>query len=260
LKSFRRNTISGIFKNTFVQIAVIVWVVAELLPLGWIFMSSFKTDADIVMNPFSFPEKIFFGNYIFSNFKADFTVGIYLRNSVILVVLSLIIILVISLPAAYAISKLKIPGKNVLLVILVGIIAIPMHSLIIPLYYFFVKINIVGTFFAAVLPLVTINAPFAVVILQAYFKEFPDELIDSAKIDGCNNLKAFFRIVLPCSLNSISAVLVISFLTIWNDFFVSLVMLRSNSVRTLALGMMAFKGEYLKNWRTYAGVNKRLNI
>jgi len=211
-------------------------------------MSSLKTDAEIVMKPFSLPEKLFFGNYLFSNFKADFTIGVYYRNSIIIVVLTLIILLTISLLAGYAIAKLKIPGKNVLLVILVGMIAVPMHSMIIPLYYFFVKMKLASNLFAVILPLATINAPFSVIILQAYFKEFPDELIESAKIDGCSNLKAFFKVVLPCSLNSVSAVLVINFLTIWNDFFVSLVMLKTNAARTLPLGMMAFRGEYLKNW------------
>jgi len=253
LKNFNnKNAFLGIFKSTLVQIALILWSLATLIPLGWTVMTSFKSTPEIIMSPFSLPKSLQFSNYVFSETAKgptdNFPVGIWYMNSIIIVIISLTLLILITLLAGYAIAKLDVPGKNIILFVMVGMVAIPLHSLVIPLYYFFVKLHLLGNYFSVVFPLVTINIPFAIILLQAYFKEFPDELIESAKIDGAGNLKAFFSIVLPCSLNSIAAVLVINFLTLWNDFFIALIMLKKNTARTLPLGMTTFFGKNITDY------------
>jgi len=245
INRFRRNDIGGIFNNTIVQVVLIIWVISEMLPMAWILLSSFKTTEEITYTPFSLPKSFNFDNYNFELFsEKEILVGAYYKNSLIVVVISLVILLLVSLLAGYAIAKLKVPGKNILLIILVGMIAVPTHALIIPLYYFFAEVKLLSNYFGVILPLVTINAPFSIILLQAYFKGFPDELIESAKIDGCGNMRVFFSIVLPVAIGSISAVIVINFMRIWNDFLLSLVMLKANTSRTLPVGLMAFKEIY----------------
>ena len=85
-------------------------------------------------------------------------------------------------------------------------------------------------------------------LLQSFFRTFPDELIEAAKIDGCSNFKAFLKIVLPISLGAVSTVFIINFISIWNDFVLALVIMTRNDSRTLPIGIANFQGNWLTDW------------
>ena len=228
---------------------LIVWAIFQIYPLIWLFYSSLKPSVDISQTIFALPKSLYLGNYNFPVFHdRGITLGIYFKNSVIVTVITLIILVSVSLLAAYSIAKIKFPGKNILLIILIGMLGIPVHALIIPLYYFIAKMGLLNNYFGLILPYVAFNAPFSIILLQTYFRQFPDELVDAAKIDGCNNLSAFFRVVMPVSLGAISSVLIINFITVWNEFLFSLVINKNNDAKTMNVGLMLFKGQYQTDW------------
>ena len=249
MRKFKRNDLGGLFSNSMIQIALILWVIVQLYPVFWLFMSSFKPSNLVRSRVFDLPKSFYLGNYDFARFnKMGVTISIYVKNSTIVTVVSLLLVMAISTLAAYGIAKLKVPGKNALIVIMLALIGIPVHALMVPIYYFFSGLGMVNNLWGLILPYTAFNIPFAVVVLQTYFRQFPDELIDAAKIDGCGNIRAFFSVVIPISMGAISSVLVISFLSIWNEFLFSLVMMRDNAAKTLPVGLMGFKGRYVVEW------------
>lgn len=249
MRKLKRNDLGGLFSNTVIEAALLLWVIVQMYPIFWLFMSSFKPSNLVRARIFDLPKSFYFENYNFAKFnEMGITVLIYLKNSAIVTAVSLVILMITSVLAAYGIAKLKVPGKNILIVILLALIGVPVHALMIPIFYFFVRLDMINNYWSLILPYVAFNIPFAVVVLQTFFRQFPNELIEAAKIDGCGNLRTFFSVVIPVSLGAIFSVLVVCFLAIWNEFLFSLVMMRNNEVKTLPVGLMGFKGRYIVEW------------
>ncbi|MHB8277613.1 MAG: carbohydrate ABC transporter permease [Candidatus Humimicrobiaceae bacterium] len=251
---------SYIFSRIGIHSVLIMWAVFQIFPIFWMVMSSLKPDGKIFGEYIlSLPDSFYFDNYKNvlipgdSGFQGGYkgieaTVIIYLRNSVIVTILSLLLLIVTAYIAAYGIAKLKFKGKNILLTLFICIMGIPVHTLIIPLYYFISKLGLLNNFFGLVLIYVGFGIPFTVLMLQSYFKDFPDEIIEAAKIDGCGSLGAFFRIVIPVSKNAISMVFVMNFIGIWNEFLVSLIILKNIDVKTMPVGMLQFNNFFRAQW------------
>ena len=249
MRKFKRNDLGGLFSNTVIEAALLLWVIVQMYPIFWLFMSSFKPSNLVRARIFDLPKSFYFENYNFAKFNEEgITILIYLKNSAIVTGVSLVILMITSVLAAYGIAKLKVPGKNILIVILLALIGVPVHALMIPIFYFFVRLDMINSYWSLIFPYVAFNIPFAVVVLQTFFRQFPNELIEAAKIDGCGNLRTFFSVVIPVSLGAIFSVLVVCFLAIWNEFLFSLVMMRNNEVKTLPVGLMGFKGRYIVEW------------
>jgi len=245
----KRRDFGSFLSKSIVQILLIIWSIFQLFPIVWLLYSSFKPSGEIRANIFSFPKSLYLENYDF-DFLASTgtTIGIYIKNSAIITIISLIFITIISILAGYAIAKIKFFGKNILLLILIALLGVPIHSLLIPLYYFIARIGLLSNIWGLILPYTAFFSPFSVILLQAYFREFPNELIDAAKIDGCNNLNIFFRVVMPVTKGAISTVLIINFINIWNEFLFSLVINKQNYAKTIPVGLMNFKGQYYTDW------------
>ena len=239
----KRNEFGGFLGNSILQIAIMLWVIGELYPLLWLTFSSFKTENELLLGPFSLPSSLYLGNYSFTKWQDDFNINflVLFKNSVFITIIGLALLVFVSILAGYALAKLTIPGKNIMLLVLVAIIAIPVQALLIPLYYFIAKIGLLNNYFGLILPLIATAAPFSVILLQAYFRTFPDELIEAAKIDGCTDIRAFLQIVLPVSIPSIVVVIIRGFISIWNMFILALIILKNNDVRTLPLGLKSFE-------------------
>ena len=228
---------------------LIVWALLQLYPIFWLIISSLKPSAEIQAHIFALPRSLYLDNYNFGVFnQRGITIATYLVNSAIVTVASIVILTVVSLLAGYAIAKLNGPGKNVIIILLVGMLGIPVHSLIIPLYYFIAKVHLLSNFWGLILPYVAFYLPFSILLLQTYFRDFPNEIIEAAKIDGCNKFRVFSSIVMPVSMGGISTVLIINFLNVWNEFLFSLVIMKSNAAKTLPVGLMSFRGQYNVDW------------
>jgi len=249
LKTFKRNDLGGLFSNIVVLVLLVLWAVVLMYPVFWLVMSSFKPSNLVRARIFDLPKTLYLGNYNFRQFNEQgITLLVYMKNSAVVTAVALSMLMICSSLAAYGIAKLRVPGKNILVVILLGLIGIPVHALMIPIFYFFVNLGMVNNYWGLILPYVAFNVPFSTVVLQTYFRQFPNELIDASKIDGCTTMATFLRVVIPISLGAISSVLVVSFLSIWNEFLFSLVMMRDNAAKTLPVGLMGFKGRYVVEW------------
>jgi raffinose/stachyose/melibiose transport system permease protein len=245
----RSNDIGGPWANGAILFALCLWAVMQLYPVFWLFMSSLKPSTEVRAKIFALPSSLYLENYNFAAFnRMNITLHIYLRNSVVVAAFSLLLLTIISVLAAYGIAKLRVIGKNALIVILLGLMGVPVHGLMIPIFYFFARLRLLDHVIGLILPYTAFNVPFAVLILQSYFRQFPDELIDAARIDGCSKRMTFFQVVMPISLGAISSVTILNFIGIWNEFLFALVMMRDNAAKTLPVGLMGFKGRYVVQW------------
>jgi raffinose/stachyose/melibiose transport system permease protein len=154
----------------------------------------------------------------------------FFLNSIFVTACTIVLVYATASIAAYAFSKLKIPGKEFFFnTILVGLM-IPGISVTVPLFILFRNTHVLNTYAAMILPFTAFSLPFTVLMMRNYFDGIPTELLDAAMIDGCNSLNALWWIILPMS-KAISIVVVIwTFLGSWNDYFTALVYIRSDEM------------------------------
>ncbi len=248
MRTKRINT-KTLLGNSLLQLVLIVWAIGQIIPILWQIISSFKTTSEIQIDLFALPKSLYLGNYDFTKLADLGTpMGIFFRNSIVITIGTIAIMLPIAYIAAYVIAKYKFKGKNVVLFILIMLIGIPLHALVVPIYYMISEMNLLNRYFGLILPYAGYFCPFAILILQSFFREFPDELIEAAKIDGCNNLQAFIKVVFPISLGAISTILIINFIQVWNEFLLALVIMTKTESRTLPVGIVVHQGQWITEW------------
>ena len=229
-------------------IAVIIltlYCLIAVVLIGNMIISSFKTKQDLLFNTFGFPANISFENYrqIFvtdSLYKNFF-------NSVILTMLSITSLVCISSMTAYGLSRYRFKGRQVLeMYFLLGLM-FPIQIAILPLFIIMRTLNLTNTFLGMIL-LYTANMSFSLFIFSQFFKELPDALHESAIIDGASELTIFWKIMMPISKPVIFTVMTVSFVQIWNDFYLPLVFLAKRSLHTLTLAIYQYLANFLAYW------------
>ena len=142
--------------------------------------------------------------------------------------------------AGFAFSKLRFPFKNLLFIILLITLLVPFTTMLIPLFVLIRGLDLYNTYFALILPLAAFGVPFHTVLTANYLNSLPNELIDSARIDGCSDLGVFLRIMLPLSLPVQAVVIVLTFLGSWNNYILPLIMLKDQQMHTVPLAAVSW--------------------
>lgn len=215
------------------NVIVTIFAVVNLFPLYWLITSSFKNSADVVkMPPDWWPKTFTFSNYVdvFQNQPA-------LRwtyNSIFVSgVTTLLLILVASL-AAYAFSKLHFKGRDIIFVIFISSLMIPKEIMIVPLFRIVQELGMVNTLGGMIWP--NVAAAFGVFLLKGFFDTVPDELRESARIDGASEMRTFAQIMLPIVKPGIGALFILNFVTVWNDYLWQMVIGQEKVMKTLMVG------------------------
>lgn len=168
-----------------------------------------------------------------------FPVGRELLNSMIVCVLSIAIIVVVSTTAGFAFAKLRYRGATPVFLVILAALLVPMQSIIIPAYVNVSKLNLLDSYFGAVLVYAALGTPFATFLMTAYFRGLPDELIEAAVVDGLGYGRVFVRIAMPLAVPAIITVVVLQFIQIWDDLLVGLLFLQNPDQRTITVGLGA---------------------
>jgi len=217
----------------------------SIMPLVWTWIAAVKDPVELNQDPFSWPEKWTFGNLQQAWFVGK--MNLYFINSIIIAVPRVLGILTLACLAGYAFGKLKFPGQKGLFYFFLFGMMVPVQAMLIPIYFNLQRFGLINTHIAAIIPGYGIAMPFAIFMMRAFFRELPDELMEAARIDGCGNFKAFTRIMLPLTKPALGALMVFEFMWSWNDFIIPFLVLYDDTVRTLPLGLMYFRGEYETN-------------
>lgn len=221
-----------------------------LLPLYWTFITALKDKKEIYVQPPSlFPDNPVFENFQEILQRNDGVFLMYLKNSIITTILTMICVAVISLVAGYAFSKLKVKGKKIWMLLIIAALMIPFQTLMIPLYSIMSNLHLTNTRISMVLIYMTFQTPFAVYMMKNAFDMIPNELREAAQIDGAGELKVFFKVMLPTTWSSLATIFIYSAYTTWNDYLIAVVFANNESIKTFNVGLtnMAI-GQYGTEW------------
>lgn len=224
-----------------------VWLFTafNILVLYWLLTATFKTPIEIFTKPFALPYQWFergdpFRNIIYAWNNAGF--GRAFLVTVILVAVSSVAIVLVSAPAAYALTRLGVRGSNGLTNFIAIGMGIPFQTVVIPLFIGMAKLNLTNSLFGMFLVYVALSIPFTVFLLTGFFRSLPDELEEAASIDGASPLRTFFSIMLPLARGGLITALILNAIGLWNETLLALVFLNENANFTLARALFSFYG------------------
>lgn len=172
----------------------------------------------------------------------------YIKNSMLISFGVLLITLFIALPASFVMAKFNFLFKNFLYILYTFVQMLPVSSLVIPLFLIFNNLHLINNYLSAILGIGTITIPFSVIILTTYIREIPNEIIESAMIDGASLFRIFYSIILPLSKSSIASVTILIFIMAWSDFLVSLSFLKDKSLQPTSVGLYNYIGQFGVQW------------
>lgn len=231
----------------FVFLILCAYAIIQIFPLFWLIMFSLKDNTQIFGgNVLGLPSPWVFENYWVTIGGAK--VGIYLINSVIVTGLTIIITIVVSSMASYAIARLKWGLSNAYLLFITMGMMIPVHASLLPLFLNFSKMGILNTRLSLILPYVGFAIPLAINVLTIFFKTIPSELEEAAVIDGCNIYQTFVNIMLPMVKPALATVSIFTYLTAWNELMFANTFINKAELKTLTVGIMSMVGEYATSW------------
>lgn len=232
-------------KNRIMNALSILIAVFFLFPLYWIIINSFKTDGEIFTNPPTFWPR----QFTLDAYRAQFnSLELTFKNSMIISLGSLCISLLLSVPAAYGLAKIKVKGIKLFLLVFLITQMLPASLVLTPLYLTFSKMHLLNNYLAPILATATISIPFNILMLRPSFLRIPNELVESARIDGCTVLSAFIRIVIPISKPTIVTAACFSFVFAWNDLAYSMTFNVKESLRPMTAAIYTFMNQYGTKW------------
>ena len=221
-----------------------VWI----YPFIWMVSASFKTQDEIFSQGLNLiPKNFNFDNFIRAWNNANFEA--YFLNSIIVTVSTVLLVLILSAMMGYVMGRYEFKGKKAVLLIFLASMVIPLGFTIIPIYQAIKALGLMNTRLGLILAESGGSHIIFILLFAGFFKEIPKELEEAAIMDGYGFLRIFINIMLPLSKPIIGSVVIMQFIWTWNSFLLPLVLtLSKEGLRTLAVGLYAFKGEYVVDW------------
>lgn len=199
-----------------------------------------------MLSSMALPNSINFQNYIDVFNKTNML--LYIWNSLRNTLLSLILILIAVFPAAYVLSRKKFRGRNFIYNYFIVGMLIPVHALLVPMYIQFRQAGIDNQWYTLIIPYVAFGIPISIMLMESYIKSIPIELEDAAAIDGCGFFRTMCVIILPLAMPVLATVAIIQFFASWNEFSFALILVKDDALRTIPVGLNAFKGAHDINY------------
>jgi len=218
-----------------------MFAVLAIYPIFWLVVQSFKTTTDfLTVSRFAFPTEWHFGNYPFVWRVGRF--GTLLMNSVFYTTLTVGFVVVLSLMAGFAFSKISFRVTPLLHGLFIVGILLTLQSILVPLFLMSAAVGLYNTRLGVLIPYVGLGLPMGVYLCTEFVKSIPGELVESARIDGAGYIRTFFFIVMPMCVPVMATLGIISFMGTWNEFILVQVLTASASIRTLPVGIASFAG------------------
>ena len=228
------------FSRIILYIVLALGAIIMVLPFYWMIIGAFKTSAEInQFPPVWFPSSFNLDNFKFALETAPFAT--YFLNSLIVTFCCLICCTFTTILGAFAFSRLKFFGRDILFSLLLALMMVPFEMLIITNYRTIVSWNIHDTLFALIVPFT--SSIFYTYILKNFFASIPESLYQAARIDGCSNWKYLWRIMVPIAKPALVTIILLNAIACWNSFLWPMIATNSPAVRTLPFGLYAFQTE-----------------
>lgn len=228
------------------HIPLLLTTAFAIAPLFLLFSTAVKTNEDFSVNPLGIPS-----SFQFSNFIDAWNIGNYSQafiNSIIVALCCIVIIGISASLAAYALSKMEFKGSSFIMGALLFTMSIPMGLFLVPLFFVFQNIGLMNSLSGVILIYSAIFMPFNIFMFRSFFVKVPDELLDSARLDGCSEFQLISKIIFPLTRPAFLTSVLLVFLWTWNEFFFANAFLQSNDVKTVATRYLAFTGDFSSDW------------
>ena len=224
------------------QVVLVVATVLALYPVFFMVATALKDRSEYLENQLGLPWPLYLGN--FSEALRGGTFLLWVKNSAILTLGSVILATACAALAAFAIARMRFRGRDVFFSANVALMVVPPVVMLIPLFVLFVNMNLVSTYHGTVLIYAGLTLPFSIYLLSNFFRSIPRELIESALTDGASNLRVLVQIVLPLSAPALMTLIVVNSLWVWNELLIALVFLPEDELKTLMVGITVFRSRY----------------
>lgn len=224
---------------------VSLWSLFVLLPVLWMVFAAFKTRREIFTDPLGLPDGL-----NFESFERAWGVGVgtFMLNSTLVTALSVGLIVVISGMAAYVLARSDSKWLQIVYLLIVAGFAVPVTAVLVPLYQMLSAAGFLNNRFAIVLPYAAYGIPFTTILFYAFFLDFPRELEEAARLDGCSRMQIFFKVIVPLSGPAVASAAIFQAVFIWNEFLLALLMLTRPALKTLPVGILQLQGEFTSDW------------
>ena len=243
MKSAHKKAVIG---KVAVYIILILLAMAMAIPFLWMLSASIKTDREVFqMNPFVWiPQNPRWNNYL--NIWTKIPFAKFVGNTVYLTIVVTFLQLLTSSFAAYAFAKLDFKYRNVLFLAYIGTIAMPWQVYMVPQFIMMRQMGL-NDKLLAIICLQAFSA-FGVFMMRQFYGGIPDELCEAARIDGMTEYQIYYRIMLPLSKPALSTLTIFTFVSTWNDYLGPLIYLKSESKKTIQLGLKMFISQYSSDY------------
>ncbi len=226
-------------------VLLIVLAVAIIYPMAWAVLNGFKSNLELFGDPWGLPT-----TWRWENFQKAWDLGVvrYLVNSVIVSGASVVMTILFSAMAAYALTRHRIPYAGAITVLLLGGMMLAPTVALIPLFRLLQTLGIFDTYWALIILYTAFRIPFTVFLIRAYMITLSREMEDAAIVDGANRWQVFWLVVMPLSRPIIVSAALLQALFAWNEFVFALVFINSTDLKTLPVGLLQMQGRVLSDW------------
>jgi multiple sugar transport system permease protein len=255
-------------RRTLLFFGSLLFALYVLAPIAWLVSSSFQSEAEITsVPPHWIPEQPTLENFAaifqsseevvtYENRKqGDTATGGFIpstavnllpsmKNSFIVALAVVVLNLLVSVPAAYALAKIRFIGRTSSIYFMLSTRVIPDIALVVPFFLFVQKLGLMDNLWALIITYLAITVPFSIFILTGYFESLPDELDKAARVDGCSRLQTLVLVYLPLALPSLVAVVLFTFLTSWNEFLLALMFTQTPASQTMPIVVASFTSDF----------------
>ena len=232
--------------NLFIHLFLLTVTVACLFPLVWMVSSSLKTQQAIFSDTSLIPKEFHFENYYRAWIEGGF--GRYFLNSIFYTVSVVIGIVIVSSLAAYAFSRFRFPGRNILFIMFMAAMMIPIPGSFVALYVLLNNLHLRDTPIGYILCMINVGLSTSIFLLKTFFDKMPKELEDAARIDGCSKLGLWWHVALPLAKPVLAVVVVFNALAVWNEYILALIIFDSRQFMPLQVALQTFQGEFVTNY------------
>ena len=239
---------SGLFGKTPLRLIIAaILVINGLFPALWILFTSLKTESELTQTPITwFPHQPTLTNYVTA--FTDQPLHLFVFNSFMVAALSTALTLFVSVLAAYAIARLNLRYRGLILSAIIAVSTFPLVTLLVPLFETMRALSLLNTWAALILPYTVLSLPVCTLILVSFFEGIPRDLENAAMIDGCTRVGALTRIMLPLAAPGVFTAGILAFVNAWDEFLLALSFNSNPELRTLPVGIQMYQGEFTFPW------------
>lgn len=231
-------------KKALTYLAITLLLLLFIFPIYWMVISSLKDNSVLMRTPPQlYPTFSTFRNYLSVITNTKYLN--YIKNSLIVAALTVVVDLALAIFAGYSLSRFRYPGRKAIMTLTLSAQVFPTVVIIISLYAFFSKLNLMNTYAGLTLADVAMSLPLSVWMLKSFADTVPQSLDEAARIDGCSRFMTMIRIVMPLMKPGMLAVGIYAFLQSWDDYMIGLIVMTKTAMKTLPVGIAeTFLGEF----------------